>query len=97
MEDKNSFPKKEKTCIDCGKIISLTSTRCSDCAAKAQRKVIRPEREVFKKEVFNESFTSLGKKYNVSDKTIQKWCCYYNLPSKRKDIKKYSKEEWLKL
>ena len=98
LKDKNfSSLKKEKTCIDCGKIISLTSIRCSDCASKAQRKVLRPEREILKKEVFNESFTSLGKKYHVSDKTIQKWCYYYNLPSKRKDIKKYSKEEWFKL
>ena len=89
--------KKEKRCPDCGKIISLTATRCGSCAAKAQRIVERPEREILKQEVFNTPFTTLGKKYHVSDKSIQKWCEYYNLPSKRKDIKKYSQEEWMLL
>ena len=30
------------------------------------------------------------KKYGVSDKTISKWCEYYNLPSKKKIIKSYT-------
>ena len=89
--------KENKRCPDCGKIISLTAIRCGDCAAKAQRIVKRPEREVLKQEVFNTPFTTLGKKYHVSDKSIQKWCEYYNLPSKRRDIKKYSQEEWMLL
>lgn len=42
----------------------------------------------------NESFVSIAKKYNVSDKAICKWCERYNLPSKKKDIKTYSDEEW---
>jgi len=91
------FLKESKKCPDCGKIISLTAVRCGDCAAKAQRIVKRPEREVLKQEVFNTPFTTLGKKYHVSDKSIQKWCEYYNLPSKRRDIKKYSQEEWMLL
>ena len=38
---------------------------------------------------------SLGKKYGVADKTISKWCEYYNLPSKKKSIKSYTDDQWL--
>jgi hypothetical protein len=35
--------------------------------------------------------------YNVSDKAIVKWCIKYNLPSKKKLIKSYDDEMWLKI
>jgi len=41
-----------------------------------------------------ESFVSLGRKYNVSDKTISNWCKIEGLPYRKKDIKNYSDEEW---
>lgn len=93
----NPTKKQTKRCPDCGKIISLQAIRCTECAAKASRTVERPDRETFKKEVYNIPFTQLGKKYHVSDKSIQKWCIYYNLPSRKKDIKNFSEEEWMKL
>ena len=40
------------------------------------------------------SFTAIGKKYNVSDNAVRKWCDKYNLPRKASEIKKYSDEEW---
>lgn len=71
---------------------------CSqECAHIAQRRSNRPTREEFKKLIRQESFLSLGKKFNVSDKAISKWCIAYNLPSKKSEIKKYSDEEWNKL
>ena len=48
----------------------------------------RPNKEVLWEEVCNNSFTALGKKYQVDGNTIKKWCKYYNLPYKKKDIKK---------
>lgn len=39
-------------------------------------------------------FTTIGKKYNVSDNAVRKWCDKYNLPRKASEIKKYSDEEW---
>lgn len=89
--------KKVKTCPDCGKVILPSSIRCGECSAKAQRWVDRPDRETLKKEVYDTPFTQLGKKYGVSYKSIQKWCNYYNLPSRRQDINKYSKEKWMAL
>ena len=38
-------------------------------------------------------FTKIGKKYDVSDNAIRKWCDNYNLPRLVKEIKKYSEEE----
>lgn len=96
FEQKNN-QSKLNYCLDCGKIISLGATRCKECATIAQRFVDRPSREILKQEVYNTPFTALGKKYRVSDKTIQKWCKYYNLPNRRQDIKRYSQEEWNKL
>ena len=93
----NIKEKKVKRCKDCGKIIALSSIRCNDCASKAQRIVERPNRDILKEEVYDTPFTQLGNKYHVSDKTIQKWCQYYKLPFRRKDIKTYTKEEWLAL
>lgn len=51
------------------------------------RKVERPSKEILSKEIINFSFVSLGKKYGVCDKCIVKWCKYYGLPYRKKDIK----------
>lgn len=93
----SSNKKQTKYCPDCGKIISSQAIRCAECAAKASRIVERPDRETLKKEVYNTPFTQLGTKYHVSDKSIQKWCAYYNLPFRRKDIKQFTEEEWMAL
>ena len=47
-----------------------------------------------KQEIRNTPFTQLGKKYNVSDKCIVKWCEYYKLPTKKSIIKTYSDDDW---
>ena len=40
------------------------------------------------------AFTSIAKDFGVSDNAIRKWCVSEGLPSKSKDIKIYSDEEW---
>lgn len=91
---------KEKTkhfCIDCGKEIRKGSLRCQKCAEIHNRIVERPEREIFKEEIRTIPFTTLGKKYGVSDNAIRKWCDSYNLPRTKKEINQYSDEDWQKL
>ena len=92
------YPLRDNTntfyCCDCGVKISNGATRCMACQKKISRKVNRPSREILKSEIRNSSFVALGKKYGVSDKSIAKWCEYYNLPSKKSIIKTYSDEEW---
>lgn len=90
----NYHEKQYSYCIDCGKEITLHAKRCSDCDKIAQRIVERPSRTELKKIIRQQSFCSIGRQYNVSDNTIRKWCDYYNLPRRRKDINTYSDEEW---
>lgn len=56
-------------------------------SAFKQRKVNRPSKEVLLTEINEFSFSSLGKKYGVSDNAIKKWCIYYKIPYRKKDLK----------
>jgi hypothetical protein len=33
----------------------------------------------------------VGKKHNVSDNAVRKWCKYYQLPEKTRDLQNYIK------
>lgn len=86
-----------KKCIDCGKEIFITSTRCQACEAKRRQAEKPVSREDLKKLIRTESFTSIGNKFNVSDAAIKKWCKGYNLPFRKKDINVISDEDWEKI
>jgi len=91
---------KKFYCIDCGKEIFRTSTRCAECSAKNR---IIPEdkmpitREELKNLIRTVPFTTIGTKYGVSDNAIRKWCDKFGLPRKKTEINKYSEEEWSKI
>ena len=63
---------------------------CKECMHYGQRKVIRPSREELKILLRKENFVQIGKNYGVSDNAVRKWCAYYDLPYRIKDIKKIS-------
>ena len=84
-------------CKKCNTIISKNAEYCIKCAHENQRKVDRPTRDILKEKIFTNNFESIGREYNVSSTTIRKWCDYYSLPRKKKDIQAYSKEEWEKI
>lgn len=89
---------KQNYCIDCGKQISINAKRCKSCASIQHNKSKkRPQREILKSDIRNNSFLRLSKKYGVSDNAIRKWCTYYKLPFKRKDIRHFTDEEWEKI
>lgn len=52
----------------------------------------RPSKEELWEMVINYPFTKIAERYNVSDKTIVKWCKKYKLPSSRKAINNFIKE-----
>ncbi len=85
---------RKKYCIDCGKEIANTSTRCRECEMKKRITVKPVTREELKQLIRTTPFTKIGEQYNVSDNTIRKWCIQYNLPTKKNEIKRYSNEEW---
>ena len=62
--------------------------------SKSNRKVERCSREELKNLIRTTSFVQIGKKFGISDNAIRKWCVYYNLPSKVKDIKAISDKDW---
>ena len=100
MEDYNiKNPKelqeqKECKCEKCGALISRGSKLCVTCFGFSCRKTEHPSREQLKQEIRTIPFTTLGKKYGVSDNAIRKWCISYGLPKSKKEILAYSDEEW---
>lgn len=102
---KNKFHYIEKhirknNCEICGKEISKHSKYCADCAKKVKKAKRKKEtilkhnlnRQQLKEEIRTYSFLELGRKYNVSDNAVRKWCKLFDLPYK--NISKYSEEEW---
>ena len=102
IQEGYSYPLRQnkkisKYCIDCGKEISSTAIRCIECEHKKQRVVERPSRKELKQLIRTMPFTTIGKKFGVSDNSIRKWCILENLPSKAKEIKMFSDDEWKKI
>lgn len=53
------------------------------------RKILeRPSKEDLLKLILSKSFLEIGRIYGVSDNAIRKWCKQYDLPFRKKDIKK---------
>lgn len=44
-----------------------------------ERKVVRPEKELLAKMVWEQPTTKIAKLYNVSDKAVEKWCKEYGI------------------
>lgn len=90
--------KKKYYCIDCGIEIYAQSTRCVKCESKRRKEnssiLEYVTREELKNRIRTQTFTQIGKDFNVSDNAVKKWCDFYNLPRLKKDIKSYSDEEW---
>ena len=71
-------------CQDCGEPIYKDSIRCVSCYHKSLRTVERPEPLELIDMVAELGFAETGRRFNVSDNTIRKWCVAYNLPSKKR-------------
>lgn len=93
VHKKRTDTKKHNRCVDCGKPILSKSTRCVECSYR-HRSSCPYTREELKSLIRQKSFTSIGKENNVSDNTIRKWCKNFNLPTKSREIRQYTDEEW---
>ena len=82
-------------CQYCGEEVSKRQNTCVTCANQQKRIIAdRPSREELKMLIRTLPFTQIGKKYNISDNAIRKWCITYNLPKTKKEINSYSDKEW---
>jgi len=59
-----------------------------------REKQIQVNRSDLKDMIRIKPFTSIAKDFGVSDNAIRKWCDKYNLPRTKKEINKYTDEEW---
>lgn len=84
-------------CKKCGRPLSTKADYCQTCIHEFQRKCKWPSREELKLLIRTTPFLQIGQKYNVSDNAVRKWCINYGLPSKKKDIKNITDEEWEKI
>lgn len=86
-----------------GKKIYKDSSRCLECEniRRKQNKnssiFSKISRDELKSKIRNQTFTSIGQEYGVTDNAIKKWCDFYNLPRTKKEIKSYSDEQWFKI
>jgi len=83
-----NITKKTYKC-QCGNEMSKNAKRCILCyeSDDSKRKVVRPSKNELLKLIQTKTFIQIGKIYEVSDNTIRKWCKFYKLPHKLRDIK----------
>ena len=85
--------KRTNKCVDCGKPILATSVRCVECSLK-HRSSCPYNREELKELIRTMNFSELGRINNVSDNAVRKWCKNFDLPTKSREIKEYTDEQW---
>ena len=68
------IPKIDKLCVDCGKIINKTSTKCKSCVGKSRTILPWPDDDFLKKIVWEKPMSVLSKEWNCSDVAIAKRC-----------------------
>lgn len=70
----------QKTICHCGGGKSLGGTQCRQCHEKIQsEKSLRPSKEDLQMMVWEKPSSAIALDFGVSDRTIGKWCAYYNI------------------
>jgi len=72
--EKISREKKISFCVDCKSEIQKDSKRCESCHHKSLQRVERPSKEQLHELVWLMPTTKVAERFQVSDKTIEKWC-----------------------
>ena len=75
-----------------------TSKKCRECMNSNRKELlnnIEIDREKIKEEVYNSSFVSVAKKYNVTDNAIKKWLKRHNMLYRKEIIKLVPYKEWM--
>ena len=79
-------------CCDCGCQVNVGANRCLECSLKHRRRVPdRPTHDELALLVAEFGFYGVGKKFNVSDNAVRKWCKSDGLPTHKAEICEYAK------
>ena len=93
-EGRGEMDSQKNYCMDCGIPITRSALRCRECEMKNRIQEKPATREELKSLIRTVSFVEIGRRYNVSDNAIRKWCIGYGLPTRKKDINNYTDEQW---
>jgi len=82
-----NYPRETKVypafCSECGRELNKSkSGLCRSCINKKMTTLNKPSKEVLEKEIQENSFLALGRKYGVSDNAVRKWCKQYGIDFK---------------
>lgn len=78
-------------CPICGGEKYIKASMCSDCYKKTLVKN-QPTKEELYWLLHDNSMCAIGRKFNVSDNAVRKWCKKYGLPYRKNDIDKLKKD-----
>lgn len=90
------IPSRSRICPICGGEKSPNAEKCEKCA-KTHEPRFEVTREQLKELIYTTPFTRIGEQFGVTDNAIRKRCIAYGLPSKKSEIKQYTKEQWDKI
>lgn len=89
---------ENKTCKVCGKKILWVSEYCKECYRLLETKTSnKPNKEHLKSLIRCTPFTRIATMYGVTDNAVRKWCKYYGLPYRHRDIQKIQDADWMKI
>lgn len=92
-------PRVVVPCEKCGKLHAHGGRLCMDCYKEELHKKMRESvtREELKLLIREIPFEQIGCKFGVTGSAIKKWCDYYKLPRRKRDINNYTDSEWEKI
>lgn len=76
----------QEVCLKCGKPVSQSGRLCRECYNQIRASKC-PSKEELESLIYSIPFVQIGKKFNVTDNAVRKWCIKYNLPYRRQDLK----------
>jgi hypothetical protein len=71
--------------------ILKNSNFCVKCFGLQKININKPNKEILEKEILQFPMTTIGKKYDVSDNTIRRWCKNYKI------LLPYNRGYWSKI
>lgn len=71
-----------------GHLSRIKSGMCRTCFFET-KPTCRPSLTALEQDILTLNFVAIGKKYNVSDTAVRKWCKHYGLPYSLRDVKNH--------